>query len=185
MVLYPLRDGRTLNVVAVEERETWATARWNRRDDPDNLRAAFAGYAAPVRKLLQRVRDVHLWGLMDHGATGRWHRDGVTLIGDAAHPTLPFLAQGANLALEDAWTLAADLDDPSTWEAARRPRVARALAAAQANAANYHLAGPKRRAAHAALRLANAVRPSAMLRRYAWLHDHDVTAADGGGTPRT
>ncbi|MEM7490933.1 MAG: FAD-dependent oxidoreductase [Pseudomonadota bacterium] len=176
LVCYPLRDGRALNVVAVEERAEWAAEGWNHRDDPANLRAAFASYAAPVRALLERVEEVHLWGLMDHGLTPRWRRGDVTLIGDAAHPTLPFLAQGANLALEDAWTLAARLDDPAAREAARRPRVARALAAAKANAANYHLTGPKRLAAHAALRLANAVRPRTLAARYAWLYDHDVTA---------
>jgi salicylate hydroxylase len=175
LVVYPLRDARLLNVVAIEERSEWAAEGWNRPDDPANLRAAFAGYADPVRRLLDRIEACHLWGLMDHGLTPRWSRGAVTLIGDAAHPTLPFLAQGANLALEDAWTLAASLDDPAGWESGRRPRVARALAAARANATNYHLTGIRKVAAHAALRLANAVRPSAMLRRYAWLYDHDVT----------
>ena len=106
LVIYPLRDGRLLNLVAVEERGSWVAEGWSHRDDPATLRAAFAGYAAPIRALLGTVSEVHLWGLMDHGAVPTWYRDGVTLIGDAAHPTLPFLAQGANLALEDAWTLA-------------------------------------------------------------------------------
>ena len=113
---------------------------------------------------------------MDHGSTPTWRRGAITLIGDAAHPTLPFLAQGANLALEDAWTLAL-ADDPAAWEAARRPRVERALAAAAANAVNYHLGGAKRLAAHAALRLVNAVAPTAMGRRYRWLYDHDPVGA--------
>ncbi|MEM7643214.1 MAG: FAD-dependent oxidoreductase [Pseudomonadota bacterium] len=176
LVCYPLRDGRSLNVVAVEERRDWAAAGWSHRDDPGTLRAAFAGYAPPVRALLDRVEIVHLWGLMDHGSRSRWHRGAVTLIGDAAHPTLPFLAQGANLGLEDAWTLAASLDDVEGWEAARRPRVERALAAAKANAANYHLTGVKKAAAHAALRLADRVRPQALAARFAWLYEHDVTA---------
>ena len=175
LVCYPLRDGRSLNIVAVEERAEWTAPGWSQRDDPARLRAAFAGYAEPIRQLLDRVEDVHVWGLMDHGATPRWHRGGVTLIGDAAHPTLPFLAQGANLALEDAWTLAAGLDDPAGWQATRRPRVERALAAAKGNATNYHLAGARRMAAHAALRAVNRLRPQAMAARFAWLYDHDVT----------
>ncbi|MEM7709261.1 MAG: FAD-dependent monooxygenase [Pseudomonadota bacterium] len=175
LVCYPLRDGRSLNVVAVEERSDWAAEGWDHLDDPANLRAAFAGYVAPVRRLLDRAERVHLWGLMDHGATPHWHRGAVTLIGDAAHPTLPFLAQGANLALEDAWTLAASLEDGAGWVAARRPRVERVLAAAKSNAANYHLTGARRFAAHAALRLADRVRPQALAARYAWLYDHDVT----------
>ena len=173
LVVYPLREGRFLNVVAVEEREAWTAASWSQEDDPDALRAAFAGFSDLARGLLDRVDRVHLWGLVDHGATSRWRRGGVTLIGDAAHPTLPFLAQGANLALEDAWTLAARFPDVAGWEKARRPRVARALREAAANARNYHLGGAKRTVAHMALRAVGAVAPGAMMRRYRWLYDHD------------
>ncbi|MGC1260072.1 MAG: FAD-dependent oxidoreductase, partial [Jannaschia helgolandensis] len=90
LVCYPLRDGRALNIVAVEERTAWTDAGWSHTDDPAHLRAAFAGFATPIRMLLDRVETVHLWGLMDHGATPRWTRGACTLIGDAAHPTLPF-----------------------------------------------------------------------------------------------
>ena len=177
LVCYPLRDGRMLNIVAVEERAAWVAEGWSRTDDPGNLRRAFAGFANPVGDLLARVEVPHLWGLMDHGMTPRWSRGPVTLIGDAAHPTLPFLAQGANLALEDAWTLAASLDAPDTWEAARRPRVARALAAARGNAVNYHLRGARRAVAHAGLRAIGRVAPGLPLRGLGWLYGHDVTAS--------
>ncbi|WP_367180493.1 FAD-dependent monooxygenase [uncultured Jannaschia sp.] len=177
LVCYPLRDGTSLNLVAVEERAEWAAEGWSRRDAPENLRRAFAGFADPVPGLLAKVGEVHLWGLLDHGATPRWRRGVCTLIGDAAHPTLPFLAQGANLALEDAWTLAAMLDDPAAWERARRPRVARALRAARGNARNYHLSGARKRAAHLALRTLDRVRPSTLTGAYRWLYDYDVTRA--------
>ncbi|UWQ19348.1 FAD-dependent monooxygenase [Jannaschia sp. M317] len=176
LVLYPLRDGRLLNIVAVEERADWTADGWSRTDDPENLRRAFDGYAAPVRALLDRVETVNLWGLMDHGVTPDWTRGGCTVIGDAAHPTLPFLAQGANLALEDAWLVSRMLEDPTGYEALRRARVTRALAAAAGNARAYHLRGLSRHVAHAGLRLAGAVAPGALLRRYDWLYGHDVTA---------
>ena len=175
LVCYPLREGRALNIVAVEERAAWRAEGWSQRDDPENLHIAFAGFAEPMRGLLDRVREVHVWGLMDHGMTPRWTRGIVTLIGDAAHPTLPFLAQGANLALEDAWTLAASLDDPEGWEAARRPRVARALRAAAGNARNYHLTGAPRLLGHCALRLAGRMAPTLPLRGLRWLYDADIT----------
>ncbi len=176
LVCYPLRDGRTLNLVAVEEREAWTAEGWSQQDDPEALRAAFAGFGGPVPELLERVGAVHLWGLMDHGITPQWTRESCTLIGDAAHPTLPFLAQGANLALEDAWTLAASLDDPEAWEGSRRPRVARALAAARGNAGKYHLGGVRRMVGHAGLRAVGAVAPGLPMRGFRWLYDHDVTA---------
>ncbi|MBM2576778.1 FAD-dependent monooxygenase [Jannaschia sp. Os4] len=171
LVIYPLPGGR-LNLVGVEERAQWAEEGWSHRDDPGAFLRAFRGFGYVVRRLLERVEEVHLWGLMDHGVTPAWRDGAVTLIGDAAHPTLPFLAQGANLALEDAWTLARS-DDPAAWEAMRRPRVERALAAAAANARNYHLGGAARLGAHAALRAVGAVAPSAMGRRYRWLYDYD------------
>ncbi|CTQ48873.1 FAD-dependent monooxygenase [Jannaschia donghaensis] len=175
LVCYPLRDGTVMNIVAVEEREDWVPAGWSHADDPDNLRAAFAGYARPIRALLDRVEQTHLWGLMDHGVTARWTRDACTLIGDAAHPTLPFLAQGANLALEDAWTVAHYWADPVEWERRRRPRVTRALAAAQGNADRYHLSGTKREVAHAGLRLIARIAPGLPLRGYDWLYGADAT----------
>ncbi|CUH19212.1 3-hydroxybenzoate 6-hydroxylase [Jannaschia seosinensis] len=175
LVLYPLRDGSALNVVAVEERSDWVVEGWSTEDDPENLRAAFARFDVPIREILARVEWVNLWGLMDHGVTPQWSRGAVTLIGDAAHPTLPFLAQGANLALEDAWTLAASLDEPARWEAVRRPRVTRALRAAASNARNYHLSGVSRVVGHSALRAMNRVAPDVPLRGLRWLYDADVT----------
>ncbi len=176
LVVYPLRGGTVLNLVGVEERTEWAAEDWSQEDDPANLRTAFAGYSDGIRSLLAAVDSVHLWGLMDHGVTEAWTRDGVTLIGDAAHPTLPFLAQGANLALEDAFLIARHLDDPAAYEALRRPRVTRALAAAADNARNYHLRGARARAAHVALRMAARVAPDAMAARYRWLYEYDATA---------
>ncbi len=175
LVCYPLRDRTLLNIVAVEERAVWTADGWSQRDDPDALRMAFAGFASGVRDLLERVEMVHLWGLMDHGATPVWTRGRCTLIGDAAHPTLPFLAQGANLALEDAWTLADRADQPEGWEAMRRPRVVRALQAARGNATAYHLSGLKRVLGHATLHLVARIGPSLPLRRYDWLYGADVT----------
>ncbi len=183
LVSYPLRGGRLRNLVAVEERAAWAAEGWHHRDDPAALRAAFAGFGGPVPGWLARVDEVHLWGLFKHPVAARWQAPGLAILGDAAHPTLPFLAQGANMALEDAWVLAAALDaadDPAAglaaYQAARAGRVRRIVAAADANARAYHLRGPARAAAHLALRLADRLAPGAPLARLAWLYGHDVTA---------
>jgi salicylate hydroxylase len=183
LVRYPLRRGRLINIVAVEERDAWAAEGWHHTDDPANLRRAFTDFCPEVRTLLDRVETVHLWGLFRHPVAPVWTDGQLALLGDAAHPTLPFLAQGANMALEDGWSLVAALAaDPDTGDALRtyaelrRPRTARIVQAAEDNATNYHLRpGPWRLAAHGALRLAGRFAPHAVTGRFEWLHGHDVT----------
>lgn len=181
LVTYPLRGGTLRNIVAVEERGDWAAEGWATRDDPANLRNAFAAFEGGVREMLAGVREVFLWGLFRYRIAPHWHDDRRAILGDAAHPTLPFLAQGANMGLEDAWVLAASLADLpapeafARYQALRGPRVTRAIAAANANARNYHLRGLPRYAAHKALRLGSLVAPAAALNRFSWLHRYDVT----------
>jgi len=187
MVTYPLRGGDFLNLVAVEERDTWTAEGWSQRDDPENLRQAFSGFGPEVQQMLSGVETAGLWGLFRHPVARTWHRDGAALLGDAAHPTLPFLAQGANMALEDAWALAdalsgsADLSTGlASYQSRRRDRVVRVIDAASRNARNYHLSpGPFRFAAHTALGLVSRVAPGQMLRRFDWLYGHDVTQPAG------
>ncbi|NBB98971.1 MAG: FAD-dependent oxidoreductase [Alphaproteobacteria bacterium] len=183
LVSYPLRGGALRNIVAVEERKDWAEEGWNHPDSPANLRRAFAGFGGPVPGWLAQVDQVYLWGLFRHKVAATWHSGRAVLLGDAAHPTLPFMAQGANMALEDAYVLACELDravDMTTglaaYQAARRNRVARVVEAANRNARNYHLRAPMAPLAHVALRLSNRFVPDAPLRQFGWIYDHDVTA---------
>lgn len=186
VVAYPLRGGALVNVVAVAERTEWAQEGWFHPDDPARLRAAFADAAPGLAAILSRVDECALWGLFRHPPAVRFGAGRIALLGDAAHPTLPFLGQGANLAIEDAWALAEETDAAlplaialERYTARRRPRVLRALDAAEANARDYHLGGPRRVAAHAALGLGGLVAPWALRRRYAWLHGRDVTRERG------
>ena len=179
LVTYPLRGGALRNIVAVEERPRWAEESWSLTDDPLALRIAFEGFLPEVRGWLDRIERPNLWGLFRHPVASRWHGGGAAILGDAAHPTLPFLAQGAN---EDAWVLADRLacappdEALPAYQSAREARVRRTVEAANANARNYHLSGLKRGVAHAALRLAGRFNPDMMLRRFDWLYRHDVTA---------
>ena len=190
IVAYPLRGGALLNIVAVQERAAWAEEGWHHPDDPDHLRAAFADFGAEPRGILARVEAAHLWGLFRHPVAARWHGGGLAILGDAAHPTLPFLAQGANLALEDAWVLAETLADGAplaAYQARRHARAARVIAASDGNAWKYHLAFPPlRAAAHLALRAGGTLAPGRMIARFDWLYGHDVTAArpQRGVTPQ-
>lgn len=182
LVTYPLPRGLQ-NIVAVEERHAWAAEDWRTEDDPANLRAAFAGFAPAIRALLAQVEEVHVWGLFRHEIVRHWQRGAAIVIGDAAHPTLPFLAQGANMALEDAWLIAGALAAAPDAEQGfaefvrlRRPRVARLVAAANANARNYHLTGAARQAAHMVLRIGGTLAPSTAIGRFDWIYRYDPTA---------
>jgi salicylate hydroxylase len=184
LVSYPLRGGRQRNIVAVEERSRWAEESWTLRDDPMDLRLAFETFSPRVRGWLDRVEEVHLWGLFRHPVARHWHGGRAVILGDAAHPTLPFLAQGANMALEDAWVLAGCLarhDTPeaafAAYQQARAARCARIVAASTANARAYHLSSPLRDIAHLGLRIGGRIAPQAALRRFEWIYGMDVTKA--------
>ncbi len=182
IVTYPLSHGR-LNIVAVQERRQWADEGWHHSDEPGNLRAAFTDACWELKSILGEIAQVNLWGLFRHPVAAQWHMGSVAILGDAAHPTLPFLAQGANLAIEDAYVLARCCDENvsveaglQTYQQTRRARAVRAISAANANAANYHLSGTKRMIAHSGLQILGKVAPQAFLNRLSWLYDHDVTA---------
>ncbi len=181
LVSYPLTNDRR-NIVAVEERVAWAEEGWSHSDHPGNVRGAFDGFKGPVKDWLARVDEVFLWGLFRHPVAHRWYSGRQVLIGDAAHPTLPFLAQGANLALEDAWVLARCLSEHPLEEAlaryqdAREDRCIRVTDAASRNARNYHLSFPPVRfAAHTALRVAGAVAPGRIRQSLDWIYKYDAT----------
>lgn len=186
LVSYPLRGGTLRNIVAVEERKRWAEESWTLRDDSMDLRLAFAGFSPRVRGWLDQVEDPWLWGLFRHEVAASWTKTlpngAAVILGDAAHPTLPFLAQGASMGLEDAWVLAEALAGHDTvaaalqaYKTARKPRCTRIVAAANANARAYHLRGVPRLVGHTGLRLLGRFAPGAMLGRFDWLYDHDVT----------
>lgn len=184
IVAYPLRGGTVMNLVAVEEQADWTEADWNLAGDPDDLRQRFCAFSEPATGYLSRISKVHKWGLFRHPVAEIWQSAGqrLALAGDAAHPTLPFLAQGANMGLEDAWMLANRVSTEGvteglpTYQKLRRPRVVRAIETANANARNYHLSNPvTRMTAHAGLRLLGNVAPGLLTRRFEWLYGYDVT----------
>ncbi len=187
LVSYPI--GQNLrNIVAVVEGKNWQEEGWSHPGNPEDLRQHFARFGGPVPGWLDQVTEVGVWGLFRHPVAARWQGSDLesstdlALVGDAAHPTLPFIAQGAVMAIEDGWVLAACLAQNPDQQAAlrhyqdlRRPRCLRIVEAANANARNYHLRGPARAVAHAGLRGISKLAPTAMIERFAWLYDFDPT----------
>ncbi|KEO51321.1 FAD-dependent monooxygenase [Thioclava pacifica] len=183
LVSYPLGRGLR-NIVAVEERHRWVEESWNLEDDPINLRTAFADFCPTVRNWLAQVEKVYLWGLFRHPVAEHWFGRKAVILGDAAHPTLPFLAQGAVMAMEDAWVLAEALahherDEVAfaAYQQARRDRCEKIVDAATKNARNYHLSGAPRTLGHLALRAASRFAPERLVGRFDWIYGHDVTQA--------
>ncbi|MFY2824867.1 FAD-dependent monooxygenase [Ruegeria sp. MALMAid1280] len=179
VVTYPLRDQCLMNVVAIEERSDWQEEGWRLQGDPDDMRARFADFGGPVRDILAEVTETNLWALFLRPVAQSWQSGRLALLGDAAHPTLPFMAQGACLALEDAWILARAFKDQSgvkqalaAYETQRRPRARQVVAAAGANARNFHLRGPMRLAAQMALMAVGAK----LSQKYEWIYSYDATA---------
>lgn len=185
IVSYPLRGRSLVNFVAVEERAAWTEEGWSTPDDPDRLRAAFAGWGGEAGALLAAVEETFLWGLFDHAPLPRWSEGRLALLGDACHPMLPFLAQGATMALEDAWVLGDCLDlagDLPTglvaYETARLARTARVQRAAAGSGRIYHLGGGAARITHAGLRAVSSLAPGLLAGRFDWLFGTDVTRID-------
>jgi salicylate hydroxylase len=178
-VHYYVRNRRLLNFVAALGDATWTRESWTDRGDVAELRAAFEGWHPDVRAILERVGETFVWALFDRPPLERWSAGRVTLLGDACHPMLPFMAQGAAQAIEDAATLAACLagaaDVPAAlrrYESLRLPRTTKIQALSAQNQERFHLPdGPAQQARDAEL----AERPEDWaVGAIAWIYGHDA-----------
>ncbi len=105
LVHYPMRRGEIFNLVVVFHSDRYEEG-WDTYGDPEELQSKFAEKCAPVRMLLQKVNAWKMWVLCDRPPIKEWTKGRITLVGDAAHPMLQYLAQGGNMALEDGVCLA-------------------------------------------------------------------------------
>ena len=119
-MVFPVRRGELLNYVAFVPTRSETVESWSAVGDRDELAASFAGWDAPVTELLSKVESCFWWGLYDRRPLAEWTRDRLALLGDAAHPMLPHLGQGANQAIEDGVALAVLLEGR---EAAEVPEI--------------------------------------------------------------
>ena len=152
-VSYYLRGGDLINFVAVQERTDWLKESWSEPGDINELRNTFAGWHPEVATLLNATDDCFLWALFDRKPLTQWTDGKVALLGDACHPMLPFLAQGAAMAIEDSYALAHCLATHNktetalqSYQAMRLPRTRDIQLNARKNAALYHMSSPVERA---------------------------------------
>jgi len=184
-VHYFVSAGRLVNFVAVLERDTWTRESWTDRGDVTDALATFADWHPQVRTILGAVDETFIWALYDHLPLQRWSVGRVTLLGDACHAMLPFMAQGAAQAIEDGATLAACLADTAgsdvpealrRYERLRIPRTARLQAMAAINKTRFHLPdGPRQRKRDTQMAAGGT---DWSFDAVAWIYEHDAAALE-------
>lgn len=146
VVTYPLRRGELINFVGVVESSSWKTESWTASGTHAECAADFAGWHPDIHTMIDNI-DVHYrWALLGRSPIETWCKGRVALLGDACHPMLPFMAQGAVMALEDALVMARCFDAYgqkygevfSAYEAARVQRANRCVVAADRNRLLFH-----------------------------------------------
>ncbi|MEO0342251.1 MAG: FAD-dependent monooxygenase [Pseudomonadota bacterium] len=181
LVTYPLRNEALVNVVGIVNAETGIAENWQQQGDGTSMRAAFAGWSKRVLSLMDLIEHPMMWGLFDHEPLRNWQDGQTVLVGDAAHPLVPFFAQGAAMALEDAVVLAnclSRLDRAAAlerFEKLRKPRTTAVTRAAWGNARLFHFKHPLMRFGRVAtMPFLSRVMPSVFERRYSWVYAYDA-----------
>lgn len=185
-VTYLLRGGTLANLVGVVERDDWQQESWTEKGTREQAIADFAGWHPTITTLLEQAEQHYRWALFDRDPLDQWVDGRAVVIGDAAHPMLPFMAQGAVQAIEDGYVLARSLaehDDNdsalSHFFHARRDRTAAVQKAARRNMGIFHqrTAGGKL-GTYGPMWLAGKMPgQEAFDAQMEWLYGHDVTAS--------
>lgn len=182
VVHYPLRGGKLMNVVATAERDDWRVESWTAQGSKEEFRADFEGWHEDIQILIEAAPSQFKWALMVRPPLQTWAAGRAALLGDACHPTLPLLAQGAVMAIEDAVVLAKCLEkyagDPtaalSRYEALRSPVANRKVEGANENLRRFHNEAFLQDDTAAAF-IEQEWGRAAILDRYDWIFRDDVT----------
>jgi salicylate hydroxylase len=184
VVQYPVKAGKLLNFVGIVERQGWQVESWTERGTTAECLADFEGWHQDVRDIISLIDAPQKWALMGREPMEAWSVGRVGLLGDACHPTLPFLAQGAMMALEDGLMLARCMEkygaDPALalerFAAARKDRTARIVRGSADNARRFHnpLLATREGARNYVDTQWTEERVTA---RYAWLFEYDARSA--------
>lgn len=186
-VCFYVAGGRLVNWVGnTQSDDDWDEESWSARGDRDAALALYAGWHPEVRALIAGTERVFKWALFDRPPLETWTRGRVTLLGDAAHPMLPYMAQGASQSIEDARVLAgslmADRDNPhraiESYAARRQERTAAIQTASREAARLVQLTDAAEVDARNARLSAN---PEAPVARFDWIWSYDVESALAAG----
>ncbi len=179
VVHYWVGGGRFMNVVCVTEHGQWAEEGWTVPGKVEEVAARYAGWHPTVRGLIALFPETFVWALHDRTELPHWTRGRIALLGDACHPMLPFMAQGAAQSIEDGAALAALLarmpDAPQEalrrYEEVRKPRATRLQQASANNRVRFHLHdGPEQQARDQAMTTSG----DRAIGNIGWLYAHDA-----------
>ena len=183
IVHYPLRAGKVMNFVGALERSDWRVESWSARGTPEELIGDFRGWHADIQAFVRAIDTPYKWALMVRAPLERWTVGRVTLAGDAAHSMLPFLAQGAIMAIEDGCVLSrclAQFEVPEAlarYETARKERTRRTVEGSAANIHRFHnpvLANPEEGRRF----VDREWTKQGIADRYEWLFRYDATTVE-------
>ena len=181
MVFYYVKGGDSLNYVAIMEKDSWQQESWTLKGELSELLSDFNHWHHNWLNILKQSdpNECYRWALHDRAPLDQWHQDGIIILGDAAHPMLPFLAQGAAMGIEDAQALAhcfktySGAEIPQQFYQLRKERTARVQLEARKNMGIYHEANPvKCFVRDLGLNLISKTFPSFMDRRLSWLYSY-------------
>ena len=180
IVHYPLRAGQLMNFVGVRERGDWQVESWSVRGTTEECLDDFTGWHDDIQTMIRTIDIPYKWALMHRPPLPQWSMGRVSLLGDACHSTLPFLAQGAVMAIEDGFVLARALEaagDPAEaltrYENARRARTTRMVEGANANTKRFH--NPELASVEGARAYVDREWTEAKVKeRYEWLFTYDA-----------
>ena len=179
IVHYPIRGGALTNFVGVVERDDWREESWTQSGSTGECLDDYPGWHPDIRRLISALQSTMKWALFIRKTLPRWYRGRVALLGDACHATLPFLAQGAGMAIEDglivARALEASNDAAAAFERygeARLGRCRRIVDGSTENAGRFH--SPALATEGAAEYVETEWKPGAVSNRYDWIFDYDA-----------
>lgn len=186
-VTYLLRNGNLANFVGVVERGDWRQEGWAVRGNQEDLQSDFQNWHPTIAQIINSAAPGQLfrWALFDRAPLKTWIDGCAALLGDAAHPMLPFLAQGAAMAVEDSWILARELSRKersvpkslAAYQNFRRARTSKVQAGSRANMKTFHRQSKLGQiGTYGPMWLAGKTMPSLVHKRMDWLYGHDVTS---------